>query len=443
MKAISVRIWLPIAIIALLGLYILATNQKAEANIVEYVPNVPQVLTQSAVEVISKDIPQNSTHLSDNVLADLKELLGCDNKQYLSRTYQRGNYWVLENYVRATHGNIDCYESITYTTHGDFTFLDNAIPLVKRWRAPVGMSLFAPGTDFQPTIDSIRYLRDCTGDDGELLKRFMTFHIFFHVDHIPISVPRAEDLLAAPFKCPEVAPFESFKHEDMFKTLKQLTYPINVGRNVARDAAITHFVFPSDIELYPSLEVVPKFLEMIARNEGPLRNKKPRVFPLPVFEVKATARVPDNKTELLQMLKTKDAILFHEKICSNCHAVPERSRWEATAEGARMEVFVVGKREGSFQHWEPIFIGTNREPYYEERLNWEGKRDKMTQGYQLCVKDYEFHVLSDAFLVHRPGIKLMQAARRVNHETVTNNLIDKKISRELHILFGTKKGCVI
>lgn len=164
---------------------------------------------------------------------------------------------------------------------------------------------------------------------------------------------------------------------------------------------------------------------------------------MPVFEVKETARVPDNKTELLKMLKTEDAILFHKKICPNCHAVPGRERWESTPEGSMMEVFAVGKREGSFQHWEPIFIGTNREPYYEERLNWEGKRDKMTQGYQLCVKDYEFHILSDAFLVHRPGIKLMQAARRLEHEAVTNNLIDKKISRELHILFGTKDGCTI
>lgn len=145
-----------------------------------------------------------------------------------------------------------------------------------RWKAPVGMSLFAPGTDFKPTIDSIRYLRDCTGEDGELLKKFMTFHIFFHADHIPLTVPSAESLLQKAFECPESPPYKSFEHEKMFKTLKHLTYPINVGRNVARDAAITHFVFPSDIELYPSLNVVPKFLEMIARNEAPLLNKKPR-----------------------------------------------------------------------------------------------------------------------------------------------------------------------
>lgn len=44
-----------------------------------------------------------------------------------------------------------------------------------------------------------------------------------------------------------------------------------------------------------------------------------------------------------------------------------------------MEVFYVGKREGKFSHWEPIFIGTHSDAYYDDRLSWEGKKDKMTQ----------------------------------------------------------------
>lgn len=42
-------------------------------------------------------------------------------------------------------------------------------------------------------------------------------------------------------------------------------------------------------------------------------------------------------------------------------------------------MFFVGKRTGSFVHWEPIYIGTNADPYYDERLSWEGRSDKMTQ----------------------------------------------------------------
>ena len=43
----------------------------------------------------------------------------------------RGKYWVLYNYIRAAK-HYNCNETITYTTHGDFTFLDNLEPLLER-----------------------------------------------------------------------------------------------------------------------------------------------------------------------------------------------------------------------------------------------------------------------------------------------------------------------
>lgn len=44
-----------------------------------------------------------------------------------------------------------------------------------------------------------------------------------------------------------------------------------------------------------------------------------------------------------------------------------------------MGISYVGKRNGYFVHWEPIYIGTHSDPHYDERLSWEGKSDKMTQ----------------------------------------------------------------
>ena len=41
------------------------------------------------------------------------------------------------------------------------------------------------------------------------------------------------------------------------------------------------------------------------------------------------------------------------------------------------------------------------DPPYEERLSWEGRGEKLTQAYEMCLRDYEFHVLSSAFLIHR------------------------------------------
>ena len=44
-----------------------------------------------------------------------------------------------------------------------------------------------------------------------------------------------------------------------------------------------------------------------------------------------------------------------------------------------MRVSDVVKRHKPFDNWEPIYIGTNDEPFYDERLSWEGRSDKMTQ----------------------------------------------------------------
>lgn len=79
------------------------------------------------------------------------------------------------------------------------------------------------------------------------------------------------------------------------------------------------------------------------------------------------------------MLKASTAIPFHKKLCSGCHNVPKSKEWQEAPETEDLHVFHVGKRTGSFVHWEPIFIGTNNDPLYDERLSWEGKSDKMTQ----------------------------------------------------------------
>ena len=53
-------------------------------------------------------------------------------------------------------------------------------------------------------------------------------------------------------------------------------YPINVARNIARESANTHFVFPADIELYPSPGLIPDFLEMIRRNDQVIKVRENR-----------------------------------------------------------------------------------------------------------------------------------------------------------------------
>ncbi|KAL3276807.1 hypothetical protein HHI36_012170 [Cryptolaemus montrouzieri] len=260
------------------------------------------------------------------------------------------------------------------------------------------------------------------------------------------KVPKHNNVFSGYFNCSVQPPYFNVSSEQMYKAQKNLLYPVNVGRNIARETAQTHFILPSDIELYPSANVIPKFLSMIADNKAPLLSKNPKVFPLHIFEVSASSQVPENKTTLLEMLHNGTAIPFHKKVCPECHAVPKSKEWQQQKEtkGGKLHVFHVGKRNGRFVHWEPIFIGTHSDPLYDERLSWEGKSDKMTQGYALCVMDYSFLILDNAFLVHKPGIKVYRKdAKRDMLAGKTRRLIKKIIFPELKILYGSRKGCAV
>ena len=62
----------------------------------------------------------------------MKDVLKCYDQNYISEKIQQGQYWILKNYIQAGHGNLKCYESITLTSHGDFTFLEYLPTLVDR-----------------------------------------------------------------------------------------------------------------------------------------------------------------------------------------------------------------------------------------------------------------------------------------------------------------------
>lgn len=58
--------------------------------------------------------------------------------------------------------------------------------------------------------------------------------------------------------------------------------------------------------------------------------------------------------------------------------------------------------------------------------------------------DYDFLILDNAFLVHRPGIKIYKRdSTREMLTAKTNALIKKVIFPELKILYGTRKGCAV
>ena len=90
------------------------------------------------------------------------------------RIFQRENHVFIPNYVNPT-STFSYRDSITFTTHGEFNFMDNLVPLVERWRGPISMAVFAPGSDFIAAVNRIRYLRSCS---SKLIRQLVTFHMY-------------------------------------------------------------------------------------------------------------------------------------------------------------------------------------------------------------------------------------------------------------------------
>lgn len=339
----------------------------------------------------------------------------------------RHQYTLMGDYLAAQQPASNL--SVTLTTQGTYEFVHHVEELCLRWRAPVSVAVYAPGSDFQPALDRIQYLRQCR---HSCVRTNVSWHLFFDRQHPP---PDRRWSAAAPPDCGRTPNTTSD-----YRRLRKLPYPINVARNLARRRARTRYVMASDIELYPSLDIVPRFLDLVSRRGASGR----RVYVLPLFEIKKGCRPPGTKRQLVAMVANKEAIFFHKWTCDACQHFPKREEWlKVLPPDNTLDVFHVAKRHKPRGSWEPIYIGTNDEPPYDERLTWEGKRDKMSQMYELCLLDYDLHILDNAFLVHAPGIKTVVAAeeRRRAKYIYENNKIYGQIVSHLKQKYGDKPGC--
>lgn len=104
----------------------------------------------------------------------------CNTPIHLRRVQKRKkNLTVIENFIMGRK-RVKCNETITYTTHGDYRYLDNLVPLVDRWNGPVSVAIYAPGSDLEESLKIISYLKMCTSSK---INEWVTFHLIYDVKH--------------------------------------------------------------------------------------------------------------------------------------------------------------------------------------------------------------------------------------------------------------------
>ena len=171
-----------------------------------------------------------------------------------------------------------------------------------------------------------------------------------------------------------------------------------------------------------------------------------RIFPVNTFELKSDARIPDTKDELLRLVKSGDLVPFGDQ-AQEAHGDKDTvdpdltDWWEGSAEGTKLhcprtdfyvkkylsldlEVQRVLKRYGKYENWEPLFIGTTMDPWYDYRMTWEGRKDKKIQVNGTILSFFLALQVSilEAFRTLSHGLRISRSQQRLPCQTAENQV---------------------
>ncbi|KAK1124047.1 hypothetical protein K0M31_007073 [Melipona bicolor] len=302
---------------------------------------------------------------------------------------EKSPYRVLPFILRGTEER-NKLPQVTLCTHATADQVYGIVELARRWEGPLSLAVFTPGLDANIAVALLDRACRC---EPEMYK--VSVHLVF-----PAGRPPAlEQIIQVQGDC---AASDLQKGDAKTERKKRsMIYPINVARNVARVQANSIRVLVTDIELLPSQKLASGFMEIV-------RKRPPKtgiIFVVPVFEIESNKLPPLTKKELLLATKAGLAVYFHRFLCSHCQRFPGLARWLIRPDPGKVKPLIITKREYPYHRWEPVFIGTQNDPFYAEEMSWEGRQDKMTQMFEMCLLNYRLIILDGAFLVHTPGIK--------------------------------------
>lgn len=284
---------------------------------------------------------------------------------------QRGRFVVIKNYIRAAI-QPKKKQTMTFAAAATFPELTNMPDICGRWKGPMSVSVYAPGSDFKISLRKILNLRLTNA----CIHQNVSWHMYFDAEFSPpwhkLRSPEEEAGLATQSS----SSYELWA-KGTFKSHGNLPFPANVGRNVAIRESPTTLVLMSDLHYYPSTEIVPRFLELM-KYQGPSNN---RAYVLPVLKMTGYGKPPETKSELVQMTADGNIVLPSNTLdCSKCNIFPHARKWlESRSPDNTLSVYYVSNDKEEFESWLPYYISTRDVPLFDEDQIREGKYDRKLQ----------------------------------------------------------------
>lgn len=238
---------------------------------------------------------------------------------------QRSSHKVLYNIIEPKQQNYNSTApvmTVTYATHVTPDFLRYISEIVRYWDGVVSLAAFVPDFDADTVTKLMMTLCQCLPE----MSRISVHYVF------PKNKP---PFIETGTKVPSSCKLTDISSLVTFRYQNKLAYPVNVCRNVARNAAFSKYVLVSDVELIPSENLAGSFLSMIRKLRSNSRYLYPsKVFVVPVFEIDSYENIPRNKEDIKGLVNEEKAVYFHRYICSHCQRFPGLERWFQTPDNS-------------------------------------------------------------------------------------------------------------
>lgn len=273
-------------------------------------------------------------------------------------TGSRSHFGVIYNAIQGImFVNVSKVDAVTYVTQATPEFLYHIVEIARYWNGPISLAVYVPSYDLDIAMQILNQLCHCypmmakvsvhlfypnesepkirtleekmkylttlaptptsvmsntTMDARELMRQklenFRNLNNKTRAQYIQRA--RKNKIERMMMKIPKPGYIsKKLKFEDCSGVSSEIItyrkstaslYPINVGRNVARNASTTNYFLVSDIEMVPSHGLAPKFLKMIRKLMGNEKRDSgcvfaKTVFVVPLFEVERGVKIPHDK----------------------------------------------------------------------------------------------------------------------------------------------------
>ena len=185
-------------------------------------------------------------------------------------------------------------------------------------------------------------------------------------------------------------------------------YPVNWLRNLVIRNASTEYILMNDADFIPSKNLMSSLQKHFSQLRSAGLDETHAVI-VPAFEMLTyTANFPANKRDVIAQEGQGQLDVFHRKWHPAGHRIWQYDKWKMTNSSYKLP------KERVCSEPEPyVAVKTSISPYFPEVLLERGK-NKVAYHFELCIKDFQFVVLADGFLVHKMHAQSAQAGTRVD-----------------------------